>query len=62
MLLDKTPGLLRPFPVPDRLWQCVAVNFKNFPRDAQDYDAVCVVINRLIKRIITLPTIREITN
>ena len=59
---DKTPGLLRPLLVPDRLWQYVAVDFKNFPRDVQGYDAICMVIDRLTKRIITLPTTWEITS
>ena len=40
----------------------MAINFKNFPRDTQGYDTVYVVINRLTKRIITLPTIRKIIN
>ena len=38
----------------------MAINFKNFPRDAQGYDTVYVVINFLTKRIIILPTTREI--
>ena len=59
---DKAPGLLKPLPVPDRPWQYMAVNFKNFPRDSKGYDAVCVVIDRLTKRIITIPTTREITS
>ena len=59
---NKTPGLLRPLPVPDRPWQHMAINFKNFPKDAQGYNAVCVVINRLTKRIIILPITRKIIN
>ena len=59
---DKTPGLLQPLPVPDRPWQHVAADFKNFPKDSQGYDAVCVVIDRLTKRTITLPTTRDITS
>ena len=46
---DKTPGLLWPFPVPDQPWQHMVANFKNFPRDAQGYNTVYVVINRLTK-------------
>ena len=59
---DKTPGLLRLLPVPNQPWQHVAANFKNFPRNTRGYNAVCMVIDRLTKRIITLPTTREITN
>ena len=40
----------------------MAADFKIFPRDTQGYNAVYVVINRLTKQIITLPTTREITN
>ena len=59
---DKTLGLLKPLPVPDRPWQYMVADFKNFPRDLKGYDAVCVVIDRLTKRIIIIPTTREITS
>ena len=59
---DKTPGLLQLLPVPDRPWQYMAANFKNFPKDTQGYNTICVVIDRLIKRTLTLPTTRDIIN
>ena len=59
---DKTPGLLKPLPVPDRPWQHVAADFKNFPKDLKGYDVIYVVIDRLTKRIITILTTREIIN
>ena len=59
---DKTPGLLQPLPVPDRPWQPVAADFKSFPSDFKGYNAVCVVIDRLTKRTITLPTTKDITS
>ena len=59
---DKTPGLLKPLSVPDRPWQYMAADFKNFPRDSKGYDAVYVVIDRLTKRIIIILTTREITS
>ena len=62
VLRDKTPGLFKPLPVPDRPWQHVAADFKNFPKDLKGYNAICVVIDRLIKRTITIPTTREITS
>jgi len=34
-LEDKTPGLLRPLPVPDRPWQHISVDFKEMPADKQ---------------------------
>ena len=59
---DKTPGLLHPLPIPDRPWQHIAVDFKSFPRDRKGYDAVCVVINRLTKRTMTLPINKDTTS
>ena len=40
----------------------MAADFKNFPRDLKGYDVICVVIDRLTKRIIIIPTTREITS
>ena len=48
--------------MPVRPWQHMAADFKNFPRDTQGYNTVYVVIDRLTKRIITLPTTRDIIN
>ena len=62
VLRDKTPGLLKPLPVPDRPWQHMAADFKNFPRDSKGYNTVCVIINRLTKQTIIIPTTREITS
>ena len=62
VLRDKTPELLKPLPVPDRPWQYIAADFKNFLRDSKGYNTVCVVIDRLTKRIITIPTTRKIIN
>ena len=59
---DKTLGLFKPLPVPDRLWQYVAADFKNFPRNLKGYNAVYVVIDRLTKRIIIILTTCKIIN
>jgi transposase InsO family protein len=52
---DKTPGLLKSLPIPERAWQDVSMDFKSFPRDKKGYDAVFVVVDRLSKRCFSLP-------
>jgi transposase InsO family protein len=52
---DKTPGLLRPLPVPDRPWQHISVDFKEMPADKQGMNMVCVFVDRLGKRPISVP-------
>ena len=47
-------------PVPDWPWQHVAADFKSFPTDSKAYE-VCVVIDRLTKQTITLPTTKDVT-
>ncbi|KAK8057123.1 retrovirus polyprotein [Apiospora saccharicola] len=48
---DKTPGLLKPLPVPYRAWHSLAVDFKSMPKDKQGRDDVLVVIDRLSKAV-----------
>ena len=38
----------------------MVADFKNFLKDLKGYDAVCVVIDRLTKRIIIIPITREV--
>ena len=59
---DKKPGRLQPLPIPNRPWQHVAVDFKSFPKDKEGFDSVCVVIDRLTKRTITVPTKKSLTS
>ena len=35
---DKTPGLLKSLPIPDRAWQDLSIDFKSFPKDKKGYD------------------------
>jgi RNase H-like domain found in reverse transcriptase/Integrase zinc binding domain len=52
---DKTPGLLHPLPIPDRPWQHISVDFKEMPPDKEGMNMVCVFVDRLGKRPISIP-------
>jgi hypothetical protein len=52
---DRPPGLLNPLPIPDRPWQHISVDFKEFPPDKSGQDMLIVFICRLSKRSISIP-------
>jgi hypothetical protein len=52
---DRTPGMLQPLPVPEHLWQHLAMDFKSMAVDKYGFDAVFVVIDRLSKQSISTP-------
>ena len=52
---DKTPGLLRPLPIPDRPWQHISIDFKDMPTDQNGMNMICVFVDRLGKRLISVP-------
>ena len=52
---DRTPGLLKSLPIPERAWQDVSMDFKSFPPDKKGYDNAFVVVDRLSKRCFSLP-------
>jgi hypothetical protein len=58
---DKTPGLLKPLPIPERPWQHVSMDFHELPRDRNGYDTVFVNVDRLGKRVISIPCEKTIT-
>lgn len=58
---DKAPGLLHPLPIPNRPWQHISMDFKEFPEDKKGYNAILVVVDRLGKRPISVPTTKEVT-
>jgi transposase InsO family protein len=58
---DKTPGLLKPLPIPHHPWQHIAMDFRSFPRDKAGYDAAFVVVDRLSKQPITIPCYKTTT-
>ena len=52
---DRTPGLLKSLPIPERAWQDISMDFKSFPPDKKGYDNAFVVVDRLSKRCFSLP-------
>jgi transposase InsO family protein len=58
---DKTPGLLKPLPIPDRPWQHISIDFCSFPKDRHGFDNVMVVVDRLSKRSISIPCQKTIS-
>jgi transposase InsO family protein len=52
---DKTPGLLKPLPIPDRPWQHVSMDFHKLPTDKHEFDTVVIFVDRFGKRTITVP-------
>jgi len=52
---NKTPGLLRPFPILEQPWQHISMNFVSFNKDKHGYYNVLVIINRLSKESISIP-------
>ena len=57
---DKTPGLLRPLPIPDRPWQHISIDFKDMPPDQNGMNMICVFVDRLGKRPISVPCNRSV--
>jgi hypothetical protein len=52
---DRRPGLLHSLPVPDRVWDQVAVDGKVMPRDQLGYDYVWTFIDKFSRIMATLP-------
>jgi transposase InsO family protein len=52
---DKTPGLLKPLPIPERPWQHISMDFHELPKDRNGYDTVLIVVDRFGKRTISVP-------
>jgi hypothetical protein len=59
---DLPPGLLNPLPIPDRPGQHLSMDFRSFPKDRHGYDSVYVVVDRLSKRVTTIPSHKTITS
>ena len=51
---DKTPRLLYPLPILDRLQQYITINFKKCPKSKNGYNIVVIFIDRLGKRPILI--------
>ncbi len=58
---DKKPGLLHPLPVPKQLWQHITVDFKHYPESKAGNNIIVLFVDRLRKRLITIPVRDTIT-
>ena len=58
---DKTPRLLHPLPVPDRPQKHISIDFKSMPKDKGGFDAILVFVDRLGKRLISIPCYKTST-
>ena len=52
---DKTPGLLKPLPIPERPWQHISMDFHELPKDRNGYDTALILVDRFGKRTISIP-------
>jgi hypothetical protein len=57
---DKTPGLLKPLPIPEHAWQDLSVDFMDAPMTKNGHDAMLVIVCRLSKKSISIPTTRKV--
>ena len=57
---DKTPGLLKLLPIPDRPWQHISMDFHELPTDRQGYDMALVIVDRFGKRTFSIPCFKTI--
>jgi hypothetical protein len=57
----KPAGLLRPLPIPQKLWQHITMDFKSFNKNRYGYNAILVIMNRLSKRLFFLLTHKTCT-
>lgn len=58
---DKAPGLLKPLPIPSRVWEHITIDFCTFPESKSGKNNVMVVVDKFGKRPISIPTSKEIT-
>ena len=58
---DRPPGLLQPLPIPDRPWQHILMDFKEFLPDKHGFDMLFVIVDRLSKRPRSIPCKKTVT-
>lgn len=58
---DKTPGLLKPLPIPARPYQHLTMDFTELPLDEEGHDFALVVMCRLLKKPVSIPCNKTIT-
>ena len=52
---DKTPGLLKPLPIPEKPWQHISIDFHELLVDRNGYNTVLILVDRFGKRTISIP-------
>ena len=53
---QKTPGLLRPLPIPERAWDSIGIDFVGpLPRSQAGNDMIMKIVDRLTKMTIAIP-------
>jgi len=57
---DKTLGLLKPLPIPNRPWQYISIDFHKLPTDRDGYNIVIILVNRFSKRLFLIPYYKNI--
>lgn len=57
---DKTPGYLKPLPIPARPYQHLTMDFTELPMDEEGHDFAFVVMDRLSKKSLSIPCNKEI--
>jgi hypothetical protein len=64
---DKPYGLLKQLPIPERPWKSISLDFimellpSKSSLDSRTFDSILVIVNRLTKMAIFIPTVRTIT-
>ena len=57
---DKTLGLLKPLPIPERPQQHISIDFHKLPIDRSGYNMAIVIVNRFGKRPFLIPYYKNI--
>ena len=57
---DKTPGLLKPLPIPERPWQHISIDFHELPTDRNRYNIAMIVVDCFGKHLFSIPCHKDI--
>ena len=60
--LTREPGLLEPLRIPEDRWSDISMDFiTDLPETTNGYNAILVIVDRLTKRVILIPTIKKLS-